>query len=126
MKHKSGLDLRTKDIDDSITIIEEDPRTIAVEYQPGNGTRYTLTITTLSRFDSDEFLKCIGREGPTWLLVWLNGSTGKAMTFGRGLLHYNYVRDKLECSISDAIVIAEIVGRLTKNEHVSCDEILGS
>ena len=117
----SNLELRTKSVDDSITIIEERGPLIAIEYQPGNGSRYCLVITKLDPL-GDEFLQSIGRQGKTWVLTWLAGSKGKSMTFGDGLLHFNYVQEKLDCSRSDAIVIAEIAGQLTKNDYVSCEQ----
>jgi hypothetical protein len=118
------MDLRTKSIDDSIVVIEEvgNGEIIALDYQPGNGTRYCLVVTKMTRL-GPELLSSFGRSGPTWLVSWMSGSEGKAMTCGGGFLHFNYVREKLRCSESDAIVIAEIVGRLTGQKYVSCDEM---
>lgn len=93
------------------------------EYCPGNGTRYVLLVTDVSKM-SDEALKHMGRSGDRCYVVsHLNGGAGHSMTVGGGdFLHYNYVREKLKVNEVDAVVIAEIVAFMCQLKAVSCEE----
>lgn len=105
-----------------ISEIQLPGQTQLVEYAPGNGTRYVLVVADLTSLGED--LQRIGRtkDEPCYLVAWVNGGSGKAMTVGSGLLHHRYVREKLECSVSDAVVLAELIGWLCDVEAVSCED----
>lgn len=94
-----------------------------VEYQPGNGTRYVLVITDLSCLTVDA-LKSIGTrtDRSTYLVTKVEGNPGVMTVGGSDFLHYSYVADKFKCSISDAVVLAELLGYLLNLKHVSCEE----
>lgn len=71
-------------------------------YQPGNGTRY-------------EVLFCKGND--TFLFGWLNG-TGTVHEFrSGGLLHYQYLMEKLKLrSPADAAALLTLIQELTGRE----------
>jgi len=63
------------------------------DHQPGNGTRYPCWIGKT--------------EDDKWVLVWTKdgGAGGRAFIFkddGDGMLHYNYLMEKLDVNQADA------------------------
>ena len=86
-----------------------------VEYCPGNGLKYRLLITNASGIDE------VGDSG--WVVTNLNSMQSMAVTDNRGLLHYNYVSEKLKCEISDAVVLAELLGHWMNRKYISCEEL---
>lgn len=113
------MDLRTKPIAESVTADEHDGPVRVVEYQPGNGTRYVLTIVELGGL-ARRALESIGVDGG-WTVVVHNYRA--AMTVRPdGYLGPHFVRPQLDCSIHDAVVIAEIVGHLLGVKHMTCEE----
>jgi len=75
------------------------------DHQPGNGTRYPCWF---GRTEDDK-----------WVLVWSRdgGASGKAFIFKNdGMLHYNYLMEKLSINEGDAAglmpLISEVTGRL--------------
>lgn len=118
------LDLRTKaSVDAGVTSTDaNETYTRAYEYQPGNGTRYVLVVTDLGRLHS--FTRDQYGEGEVFLVSWVNESGGKSMVFHKNTLLYpTYVMEKLQCGISDAAVIAELLGQKLGVAHLSCEEV---
>jgi hypothetical protein len=86
-----------------------------VDYQPGNGTRYWLSIID-TQHCTDEANKRLGFGDKTgYIITDLN--RGRSMFLSDvGFIAAGYVQDKLECGISDAYVLAELLGYLLKRE----------
>jgi hypothetical protein len=113
--------LRTKSIAESIHRLSEEGVVRVVDYQPGNGTRYTLIIT---RVHESQALGILGfPEDEGCYHVYLMG-VGTLLLSPYGLLHWNYVREKLHCGVADAVVLAEFLGHLLGRPHVTCEQYL--
>lgn len=126
-----GYDIRTKaTVREGIVLDEsvgEPHDTRIVEYQPGNGTRYVLVITELAGPYTDERVRYAlgtGNERATHLVAKLNAGAGTAMLVGGvdHFLHYTSVMEKLGVGISDAVVLAELLGELLNLRHMTCAE----
>ena len=117
-----NLDIRTKKtVEDGIVggivrLISAPVR--LVSYSPGNGTKYDLIFTNITG------MACVGDQGG-WLVTWINSYDLKAMvvTDHGGLLHWQYVMDKMRVSISDAVCLAEIIGHCTGRTYITCEEV---
>ena len=110
------LSLRTIPIDHAFALLYlADGSYRHVDYQPGNGTRYRFIVVTLA-----EGLHW--KDGPSYLVVDLNSGRSCVLA-ADGLLHFRYVEEKLKLdSLSDAVVVAELLGHLTGRPVVSCEE----
>jgi hypothetical protein len=128
-----GYELRTKPtVEDGIAFIDTDSTKggrQVVEYQPGNGTRYVLVITKVTNRGSvDSEARDIlgtGDATDTYLVTRLRGDQGHSMLVGgiEHSIHYKAVQTKLGCGLmSDAVVVAELIGYLLNMPHVSCEE----
>lgn len=107
-------DIRTKPIEACATRVARDGDSLAVDWQPGNGTRYALLMVDLGRLANTA-------ECGDWQITW----TTKRMTMfisNSSFIHYNYVKEKLGCGISDAICIAEAIGHMLGLSATSCEE----
>jgi hypothetical protein len=125
-----GYDIRTKaTVEDGIVLDQETgyPYTRVVEYQPGNGTRYVLAITRVATPTSSAKV-CgalgTGADRDTFLVAKLNAGQGTAMLVGgvEHFLHFNSVQEKLGVGLSDAVVLAELIGELLNLRHVTCEQ----
>ena len=124
-----GYGIRTKArVRDGI-VLERllDTGTRVVEYQPGNGTRYVLVITRLTQPQSTAELRNAlgtGDERDTYLVAKLNAGRGTAILVGGvdHFLHYRTVAEKLGVGLSDAVVLAELIGELLGMLHLTCAE----
>lgn len=113
-------ELRTKTIDKSVTVDGRSGPVRVVEYQPGNGTRYVLTIVQLD-----------GLPGPARQAIGMSEG-GWTVTVGRykGVIHVgpgaylssNAIRHWIDCSVFDGVVLAEIIGHLLGVPHVTCEQ----
>lgn len=92
--------------------------TTMVDYQPGNGTRYIVSITDFTTL-SDEAKSTLGygppMPVPLFQVTRLNGGFGMSMVFGeRDEISW---REFQKCGVTtaeaDAVVLAELVGHLT-------------
>ena len=112
-----NLDIRTlPTIESGITsLIKKDSDVIFCSYSPQNGTRYDLIFTNITGVSKHVHVDDQGG----WLVTWINSYDLKAMvvTNNGGLLHWQYVMDKMRASISDAVCLAEIIG------HCTCEEV---
>jgi hypothetical protein len=117
--NKSRLDLRTKPtVEDGLKLFEEEvTRSMVVDYQPGNGTRYCLSIVDTRGF-SDDANHWMGFEkGATgWIVTDLNARRAMVVN-GDGFLAAGYIMEKLGCYESDAYVLAELLGKLLGREY---------
>jgi len=117
-------EMRTKpSVEAGIKSDSTDGRARVVDYQPGNGTRYVLVLTSLSGHPSQE--KVLTREDQC-ALVWVqNFKRGWIAGFGgTNLVHYSDIQKHLGCSIMDAVSLAEIIGFLLNRPCVSVDDFL--
>lgn len=107
-------DIRTKPIENCATRMTGDGDNLAVDWQPGNGTRYALLFVKLGKLA--KFDEC-----GDWQVTWV---TKRKTMFVRetSLVHYSYVQEKLECGISDAICIAEAIGHILGIESTTCED----
>lgn len=122
-----NLDLRTKKtIEEGIESCETTHGVRIVEYSPGNGTRYVLSLVELHGF-SPETSEWFGFDpkGFAWLVTWLNHSPMTSMVVVKddgALLHWIYLREKLNAGVPDAIVLAEVIGYITGRSYFPCEE----
>lgn len=91
-----------------------------VEYEPGNGTRYRLLIANVNGTGMDE----IDSSKGGWVVTNLNSMRSMVVTDNAGLLHFNYVMEKLQCGIADGVCLAEIIGHCTNRPYVTSEEVL--
>ena len=125
-----GYDIRTKaTVREGIVLDQETgyPYTRVVEYQPGNGTRYVLVITRVATPTSRAEVRDVfgtGDERDTFLVAKLSAGAGRAMLVGGvdHFLHFDSVQEKLGVGLSDAVVLAELIGNLLGFPHMTCEE----
>ena len=92
---------------------------VFAEYQPGDGTRYSLLVTNI---DNDEACKAIGCS-PGSMLVTLTNHDRRSMFVCPGdCLHYSYIQEKLGVPTSSAVTLAIIIAGLTKSKAMTWDE----
>jgi hypothetical protein len=113
----SQLDVRTKTtVEEGLDTFEDKPaRVMMVDYQPGNGTRYCLSIVDTSSFSSGVNF-WLGFEGNGWVVTDLNAHRSMMVNSG-GYLSAGYVAEKLKCCAADAYVLAELLGKLLGRDH---------
>lgn len=114
--------LRTKTLDDSITIREESEGQVFIEAQPGDGTRYLLSFVSLAPVAS----KAIA-GGPGYVLVseMCDYKRIRSMVINpNGLVHFGVVEDRMGYSTASAITVAELIAYVTGCECVSREEFL--
>lgn len=123
------LEVRTKKtIEEGIRNREIIQGTEVVVYAPGNGSIYTVTFTNLSGLSpevNDRF--GLGPDSTGWLVTHVGYSPMPSMIVTDnqgGLLHWEYVREKLKISAADAVVLAELIGFVTGRTYVLSDEFL--
>ncbi len=81
-----------------------------IEYQPGNGTRYTLVFSRLLMT-----MHRTGYEEHATVVSWLQ--TGRCMVLApTGYIAESYVAEKLDCREGDALVLAELFAHVTERE----------
>lgn len=107
-------DIRTKPIESCPTRVVRAANSLIVDWQPGNGTRYALLIVDLGKLSGVD-------ECSDWQVTW---TTKRKTMFlsNSSFVHYNYVKEKLECGISDAICIAEAIGHMLDLPATGCEE----
>lgn len=106
-------EMRTEpDVTSGVLTDSRDGRARAVEYRPRRGTRYSLVLTDLG-----------GMPGaPDGVLVWVAGLGSMVLPSGGGPVRHGRVQDSLRCSVTDAVVIAELLGHLTGRGATSAEE----
>ena len=106
-----GLDVRTKTTigEGIISRITYSIPTTIVEYEPGNGTKYVLSIQNVSPETALSYsVGLCGESG--WIVTHLNNTNAKPMVGSyHGVLFPSYWADKANENLSDAYVIAELV-----------------
>jgi hypothetical protein len=123
------LEVRTKNtIEEGIRNRETIQGTEVVVYAPGNGSVYVVSFTNLSGLSpegKDRF--GLGSDGKGWLVTHVGYAPMPSMVVTDnqgGLLHWEYVREKLKVSASDAVVLAELIGFVTGRTYVPSEEFL--
>ena len=111
------MSLRTKSIKASIVAQHKHGDTLMLEYQPGNGTRYLLHITSFTTLNiaPDPVREYFGK-GYYTVGLFTDGGQGTCMTVQthQGYLAPSYVKEKLQLtSDSDAYVLAEVIAHFT-------------
>jgi len=124
-----SLDVRTKTtIEEGIRIREEHGDSTFLLYAPGNGVLYTVLIQKLSTCSPEMKDRLgLGMLGDGWLVTYLSGlpMTSMVLVDNKGeLLHWEYVREKLRLSISDAIVLAELIGHMLGRPYLPSEDFL--
>jgi hypothetical protein len=124
-----NLDVRTKKtIEEGIQIREESEGSIFVLYSPGNGTIYTVVFRNLSNCSPElKDRMGLGTCGG-WLVTYMNWLTMPSMIVledPQGLLHWEYVREKLRgVGAADAVVLAELIGHMVGRTCIPSEEFL--
>lgn len=95
-------------------IVERAGSTLA--YEPGNGTRYTLTVTEVT---TEAEGRILGAEVGSRVVV--HHYRGKVMVVPPGPVFASYVREKLGVGYPDAEVLAELFAHLGGAEYVSME-----
>ena len=123
------LEVRTKKtIEEGICNRETGQGTEILVYAPGNGSIYIVSFMDLSGFGpevKDRF--GLGNEMNGWLVTHVGHSPMPSMVVtdnGGGLLHWEYVREKLKVAAADAVVLAELIGFVTGRTYVPSEEFL--
>ena len=115
----SQLDVRTKpSVKEGLVLNQSASADITVvDYQPGNGTRYFLSIVDTSAL-SDEVNSMLGFGSGKggWIVTDLNVHRSMQLN-SDGFISSEYVAEKMGCFESDACVLAELFGELLGREH---------
>ena len=124
------MDVRTlPSIEQGIKIRDVQGSSTLISYCPGNGTKYLILITDVSHLgpESKDFMG-LGSRGWGWLVTHVGHTpmTSMVVIDNGALLHWEYVREKLSVSISDAVVLAELIGFVTNRSYISSDDFLKS
>jgi hypothetical protein len=114
-------ELRTRpDVESGIRVDEEAGGTRILSYEPGNGRRYGIVLTDLAPLRKAE--QAIGSDG---------GALAYVSNYGRGVIlpegepvHYHAVQAALRCSVFDAVVLAEMLGRVLGEECTTVDQFM--
>lgn len=107
---------RTKpDVASGVCSDKKDGRAHAVEYRPGNGITYSLVLTDLSGMGVSR------NDGDT--IIWVKNFS-RSLVLPAGEISLAYVQDQLRCSITDAVVVAELLGWLTGREGPSVETFI--
>lgn len=94
-----------------------------VDYQPGNGTRYSFLFVEI--VGMPEMKHRAGGHDHAWLIT--NLIRGTSMLVGHdGFVAPRYVAEKLGQSEPDSVVIGELIGHILGQGSVSCEEYLRS
>lgn len=120
-------DLRTKKtVEEGIQLREGDEDSIFILYAPGNGTNYLVSLQSFSVCGPKMKERIgIGSTGEGWLVTYLSPVFAVSMVITHiGLLHWEYVWEKLRITTSDAVVLAELIGHVTGRPYISCEEFL--
>lgn len=89
-----------------IKIKLDHPCATLIDYQPGNGTRYSVCFTFLGKIDSDAAKYQIGGHDTIVSIENLR----KCMTVSYGHnTHENYIAEKLNLNLADARPLAELI-----------------
>lgn len=109
--------MRTKTIEDSIKAEHTAPANVTViEYQPGNGTRYSIHITDMRAHlnGAPPAVNAYAGHGAWYVALYTEGhGTCMLVADTGGYLAPAYVASKLKVSEGDAVVLAEIIARYT-------------
>jgi hypothetical protein len=94
------------------------------EFQPGDGTRYSVLLTSIGNEEVSRAVGC----APDAVLVTLTNFDHKSMFVGHGdCIHYSYIQEKLGItSISSAVTLAICISMLVDGRAVTWDEFEGS
>jgi hypothetical protein len=127
------MTLRTKPIGDSITAQVHFKNITMVEYQPGNGTRYTLQIVDYTGINTPtptvNLNPLVARAmddmgfGGNYTVASMCDGKGTVMTVRPGgFLAASYVQEKLRVCEADARVLAEIIATYTHSRADNAQE----
>ena len=123
------LEVRTKKtIEEGIQLREEVGGSTFLLYAPGNGTLYMVVVQSLSGYSPKMKDRMgLGLDGGGWLVTYMGGVPMASMVVidnQGGLLHWEYVREKLKVAAADAVVLAELIGFVTGRTYVPSEEFL--
>ena len=83
-----------------------------VNLQPGNGTAYRLVVARVASAEGREIMAGIGCHQPL-AVVWAETGHGHVFQGGDlGILHEDYVAEKMRCPLADAWVIGRFLTAL--------------
>ena len=134
--HRSQL--RTKaTVEAGFTSRYDDGPVTVVDYCPGNGTRYTLTVahirvpSSMDSYPDDALLQRQDPSGAAKLMAvapdggivvaYDQRHTSQVFSNG-GFVHWSYLLGRLTNNEADAIVLAEVVAYFTGGEAVTPDQ----
>jgi len=114
--HRSSL--RTRSFEESIKVRVENGPVTLIDYQPGNGSRYTLTFTRIEPGDGAALLG-LARESGGYVVSYEQGETSQVFSLG-GYVHWTYVR--LIRRQADQLVLAEIIASIVGAEALTPEQ----
>jgi hypothetical protein len=120
-----GYSLRTKPtVEDGVTHVESTMDFNLIEYQPGNCTRYVVLISNIGERLSERSLNLLGTsKGSVMVQLLSNLSNPRMMTIGNGdWIDPYWVQDQLKVSMSDAVVLGELIGHMLNYPHMTCEQ----
>jgi len=118
-----GYNIRTRPINASVMSYDVNSDIQYYNYQPGNGTRYSLLFIWLDPKNNPHGCFAVFDEEHCggWMITWV--TQAKTMFIPEyGMVHYSYVMEKMKAGTSDAIVLAEFIGYVTGLPATSCEE----
>jgi hypothetical protein len=118
-----------KSVQEGFIVRQTEGPVSVVVYEPGNGISYKMVVTRIGNPNSPGDIPQktlqnyfgIARGDYLVNLIHYNRSFFASPD---SYLHYIYVREKLGCSVLDAVVIAEAVGTLLNLPHIGVEEYL--
>lgn len=112
------MELRSKPIDESITIDHEVPGRRFIEYQPGDATRYLLLFVDLDFGDTHGLGQHVGSNGSASVVTLLNWPHCPSVVLQRdgGFLAPAYVEEKLGVGGPSSVTLAEIIAHVLGRE----------
>ena len=89
-----------------------------ITWQPGNGTRYDVTLIQLA-------VDVYGHKAGTWMVVgpWTDRSRVMFLTPDAGTIHHSYVSEKMGIGPHDASVVAMMVAPHVGREAITIDNL---
>jgi hypothetical protein len=114
------MSLRTlPTIEAGIVHREDLPGRTFIEYQPGDGTRYSLIFTDLQDFEKVSYH--LGCQDDSVLVTLVNFSMSMVVAKNNGFLSWRYVHEKMgdskaSLTQASAFTLAEIIAHMTGRE----------
>lgn len=119
------MTLRTRPIEKSIIFEEKNVlgQVHYVVYEPGNCTRYEVIFTDLCGAFRERTVSVMGVPKRSVLVTLMWNSNRRSMLVNLdNFLFWESVKQDLDVSVHDAVVLAEMIGHVAGCKATTCDE----